>query len=57
MNILKYISPVSWQHINFYCRYEFSNSPTVVNVEAIIKNINEVDILTRLAREDLLEKE
>ncbi|MED0906624.1 DDE transposase [Bacillus cereus] len=57
MNILKYISPVAWQHINFYGRYEFSKSPTVVNLDAIIKNINEVDILNRLAREDSLEKE
>jgi len=57
MNILKYISPVAWQHINFYGRYEFSKSPTVVNLDAIIKNINEVDILTRLVQEGSLEKE
>ena len=57
MNILKYISPVAWQHINFYGRYEFSKSPTVVNLDAIIKNIKEADILTRLAREDSFEEE
>lgn len=50
------ISLVAWQHINFYGRYEFSKSPTVVNIEAIIKNIKEDDILTRLAREDSLEE-
>lgn len=51
-NILEYISPVTWQHINFYGRYEFSKSPTVVNLDAIIKNINGDDILTRLTQED-----
>ncbi|EOQ01547.1 Tn3 family transposase [Bacillus pseudomycoides] len=57
MNILKYISPVAWQHINFYGRYEFSKSPTVVNLDTIIKNIKKADILTRLAREDSFEEE
>nr|WP_255256258.1 transposase [Bacillus pseudomycoides] len=57
MNILKYISLVAWQHINFYGRYEFSKSPTVVNLDAIIKNIKEADILTRLARENSFEEE
>ncbi|WP_242227327.1 transposase, partial [Bacillus cereus group sp. BfR-BA-01315] len=57
MNILKYISPVAWQHINFYGRYEFSKSPAVVNLNAIIKNIKEANILTRLAREDSFEEE
>lgn len=51
MNILKYISPVAWQHINFYDRYEFSKSPTVVNLETIIENIDEDDILTSLTQE------
>nr|WP_257149142.1 transposase [Bacillus cereus] len=48
MNILKYISPVARQHINFYGCYEFSESPTVVNLETIIKGMNEENILTRL---------
>ncbi|MED1405515.1 Tn3 family transposase [Bacillus mycoides] len=56
MNILKYISPVAWQHINFYGRYEFSKSPTVVNLDTIIKNIKEADMLTRLTREGSFEE-
>lgn len=51
MNILKYISPVAWQHINFYGHYEFNKSPTVVNLDTIIKNIKEADMLARLTRE------
>ncbi|MCU5031418.1 hypothetical protein OB982_24460 [Bacillus cereus] len=38
MNILKYISSVAWQHINFYGHYEFSKSPAVVILDATIKN-------------------
>ena len=57
MKILQYISPIAWQqHINFYGRFEFSKSPTVVNIEEIIKNINKDAILTNLTREDSLEK-
>ncbi|ARP61835.1 hypothetical protein CAB88_33140 (plasmid) [Bacillus thuringiensis] len=46
-------SKIAWQHINFYGRYEFSKSPTVVNLDAIIK---ETDILTRLAQESSLKE-
>ncbi|PEF60478.1 Tn3 family transposase, partial [Bacillus cereus] len=56
MTILQYISPIAWQHINFYGRYEFSKSPTVVNIEEILESINKDDILTSLTREDSLEE-
>ncbi len=52
MNVVGYL-PIAWQHINFYGRYEFSKSPTVVNLDAIIK---ETDILTRLAQENSLKE-
>nr|WP_286675250.1 Tn3 family transposase [Bacillus mycoides] len=57
MNILKYISPVAWQHINFYGRYEFSKSPTVVNLETTFESISEDDVLTRLMTEHVIEDE
>ncbi|WP_042995754.1 Tn3 family transposase, partial [Bacillus thuringiensis] len=56
MKMLQYISPIAWQHINFYGRYEFSKSPTVVNIEEILESINKDDILTSLTREDSLEE-
>ncbi|MDA1775309.1 Tn3 family transposase [Bacillus cereus] len=56
MKILQYISPIAWQHINFYGRYEFSKYPTVVNIEEILKSINRDDILTSLTQEDSLEE-
>uniref|UniRef100_UPI00273AA51A Tn3 family transposase n=1 Tax=Bacillus mycoides TaxID=1405 RepID=UPI00273AA51A len=56
MKILQYISPIAWQHINFYGRYEFSKSPTVVNIEEILESINKDDILTSLTRENSLKE-
>nr|WP_257143282.1 Tn3 family transposase [Bacillus cereus] len=56
MKIIQYISPIAWQHINFYGRYEFSKSPTVVNIEEILESINKDDILTSLTQEDSLEE-
>ncbi|HHL0974080.1 TPA: Tn3 family transposase, partial [Bacillus cereus] len=56
MKILQYISPIAWQHINFYGRYEFSKSPTVVNIDKILESINKDNILTSLTREDSLEE-
>jgi TnpA family transposase len=34
---LTQVSPVAWQHINFYGRYEFSKGPEPINVEAIVE--------------------
>lgn len=56
MKIVQYISPIAWQYINFYARYEFSKSPTVVNIEKIRKSINKDDIQTSLTREESLEE-
>ncbi|ALZ64576.1 hypothetical protein FORC13_p091 (plasmid) [Bacillus cereus] len=56
MNLLKCISPFAWQHVNFYGRYEFSKSPTVVNLDTSIKNIKKAETLTRLAREGSFEE-
>ncbi|HDR7494943.1 Tn3 family transposase [Bacillus cereus] len=55
-NILKYISPVAWQHINFYGRYEFNNSPTVINLETILGSINEEEMLNQLIPEKIIEE-
>jgi len=34
---IKQISPVAWQHINFYGRYEFAGQPESIDIDAIIK--------------------
>ena len=43
-NMLKRISPVAWQHINFYGRYEFSKQPETIDMEAIIHQLAQVPV-------------
>jgi TnpA family transposase len=33
------VSPVAWQHINFYGRYAFTTGPDPINVDAIIEEL------------------
>jgi hypothetical protein len=33
------ISLVAWQYINFYGRYEFTNGPTPINLDAIVEEL------------------
>ena len=37
--LLKHVSPVAWQHINFYGRYEFGNQPDAINLDEIIRDL------------------
>lgn len=37
--LLKQISPVAWQHINFYGRYEFTKVPTPINLDGIVAEL------------------
>jgi TnpA family transposase len=37
--LLKHVSPVAWQHINFYGRYEFGNQPEAIDLEKIIQEL------------------
>lgn len=36
------VSPIAWQHINFYGRYEFNKGPEVINMEALIAELARV---------------
>ena len=36
---LEKVSPVAWQHINFYGRYEFTKSVQVIDIEAIVQEL------------------
>jgi uncharacterized protein YdiU (UPF0061 family) len=33
------VSPVAWQHINFYGRYEFSRQPEIIDMETILQQL------------------
>ena len=35
--LMMHVSPVAWQHINFYGRYEFTKGPEAINVETIVE--------------------
>jgi hypothetical protein len=39
------VSPVAWQHINFYGRYEFSKRPKPIDMNAIIQNLAQIQTL------------
>jgi TnpA family transposase len=36
---LEQVSPVAWQHINFYGRYEFTKSVQPIDIEAIVQEL------------------
>ena len=42
--LLAHVSPVAWQHINFYGRYEFSKGPEAINLEEIIQELAQVPV-------------
>lgn len=43
-DVLKQISPVAWQHINLYGRYEFNKKPEPINMDAIIQELAQFQI-------------
>ena len=38
---LKNVSPVDWQHINLYGRYEFNKRPEVINMTDILQELSQ----------------
>lgn len=44
--LLKQISPVAWQHINFYGRYEFTREPEHIDIDAIIRELAVTPLLS-----------
>jgi TnpA family transposase len=47
--LLAHVSPVAWQHINFYGRYEFSTGPEAINLEEIIQDLDQLPVPLDLA--------
>jgi hypothetical protein len=37
--LLTQVSPIAWQHINFYGRYEFTKGPTPIDLDAIVEEL------------------
>jgi TnpA family transposase len=46
--LLSQVSPVAWQHINVYGRYEFSKGPAAINMQEIIEELERVPIAPEL---------
>lgn len=44
VEIIKQISPGSWQHINFMGRYEFKQPPKEINIAKIIEEIKHLPL-------------
>jgi TnpA family transposase len=42
--LLKQVSPVAWQHINFYGRYEFSRKLEAINIDEIIEKLAQIQV-------------
>lgn len=44
VELFKQISPIAWQHINFYGRYEFRKIPEAINMNEIIQELAQVPV-------------
>ncbi len=45
----KQVSPVAWQHINLYGRYQFRKRPEAIDMSAIIQELAQVSVQQDLA--------
>jgi TnpA family transposase len=49
MALLKQVSPIAWQHINLYGRYEFNKHSEFININEIIQELAQLQIKLELA--------
>ena len=52
MTHIAHISPVAWQHVNFYGRYEFTKASEPINMEEIVEALAHYPILSMVDEED-----
>ena len=43
--LIRQVSPVAWQHINFYGRYEFTTGPDPIDVDAMVEVLTQTPIV------------
>jgi len=41
---LAQVSPVAWQHINLYERYEFNHEPETININSINQELAKISV-------------
>jgi TnpA family transposase len=51
IDILKHISPIAWQHINLFGRFEFTQTGSRVDLDALAERYNNPDFWSRALRE------
>jgi TnpA family transposase len=49
VNLLKQVSPIAWQHINFFGRYEFNQGVESIDMDALIEQLAQVSVQYDLA--------
>lgn len=42
--LIKQISPVAWQHINLYGRYEFRNGPEAIDINELVRELAQLPV-------------
>jgi len=42
---IKQVSPIAWQHINLYGRYEFTKRPTPIDLEMLVEALAQSPIV------------
>ena len=42
--LLTQVSPVAWQHLNFYGRYEFRKGPETINMDEIVQELAQMPV-------------
>ena len=48
-SLLTQVSPVAWQHINLYGRYEFRKGPEAIDLPALIQELDQIPVQPDLA--------
>jgi len=43
------VSPIAWQHINLYGRYEFRKAPETIDFSALIQELDQIPVQPDLA--------
>lgn len=46
LDVMKQISPVAWQHINLYGRYEFNKQQESIDMDAIIQELAQSKVIS-----------
>lgn len=57
IDILKHISPIAWQHINLFGSFEFTQTESHIDLDALAERYNDPDFWSRVLREGVLDRQ